>query len=90
VAAEAVQLVNDLLGVDDDNVLDFHNCIKPAPDTTLTRGYKELAAELYNRRDTKNGVSQFADLGGASIRIARDPMVAARPIFAGILKPGIA
>ena len=47
------------------------------------------AAELYHRKNTKNGIAQFAVPDMASpIRIARDPMVAAYPILNRFLMRG--
>jgi hypothetical protein len=56
----------------------------------IDRAIKEVGAELYNRRDTKNGLSQFASTDGAAIRVARDPMIPGRAILAGIVGGGFA
>lgn len=50
----------------------------------------EAASELFHRRQAPNGVSQFAAPDGGAIRIARDPMNAARAILAPYLPMGIA
>lgn len=61
------------------------------PEAILNRAALEVGAELYHRRQAKNGISQFASPdGGAGIRIARDPMVAAYPILAPYVGRGIA
>ena len=50
------------------------------PDEIAGRATLEVAAELFHRRQAPNGITQFADPnGGGAIRVARDPMVAARP-----------
>ncbi|GMA34738.1 hypothetical protein [Demequina litorisediminis] len=51
------------------------------PETVLGRAVKEVGAELFHRRSTKNGVAQFATPDAQPIRVARDPMVAAYPIL---------
>lgn len=61
------------------------------PTAIIDRATLEVGAELFHRRDTKNGVSQFASPDtGAAIRIARDPMVAAYAILAPFAGRGIA
>lgn len=54
-----------------------------APVEILDRAALEVAAELYHRRGAPNGIKQFADGfdGATAIRVARDPMVAARPLL---------
>lgn len=55
------------------------------------RATLEVGAELFYRRDTKNGISQFASIdGGQGMRVARDPMVAAYPILTPYVGRGIA
>jgi hypothetical protein len=39
------------------------------------------ASELFHRRNAPNGIAQFADFGGAAVRVGSDPMVAARQIL---------
>lgn len=61
------------------------------PQTVIDLAVREAAAELYHRRNAPNGVKNFADMdAGQVIRIARDPMVAARPIIAPYLPLGFA
>lgn len=53
------------------------------PADVLARAVIEVGSELYHRKNAPSGVAQFADLDGYSpVRVARDPMVAARPILA--------
>lgn len=59
------------------------------PDVVLSRAVLEVGAELFHRRATKNGVAQFATGDGQPVRVARDPMVAARPILAPYVALGI-
>lgn len=59
------------------------------PQAVKDRAVLEVAAELYHRKNTKNGIAQFAVPDMASpIRIARDPMVAAYPILNRFLMRG--
>lgn len=60
------------------------------PDAILDRAVLEVGSELYHRRNAPNGVAQFATMDAPPIRIARDPMVAARPILAPYLAGGFA
>lgn len=57
------------------------------PDDVRNRAVIEVAAELYHRRSAPNGVKSFADGfdGSSVIRVARDPLVAARPLLAPYL-----
>ena len=52
------------------------------PEDIRARAVLEVAAELWHRRNAPNGIKSFGDLDSASvIRVARDAMVAARPLF---------
>lgn len=53
------------------------------PDDARRRAVLEVAAELYHRKSAPNGVKNFADGldGTVAVRVARDPMVAGRPIL---------
>lgn len=51
------------------------------PDPLLDEATREVAAELWYRRQAPGGVAQFAGLDGTTVRMARDPMVAAYPIL---------
>lgn len=57
------------------------------PQDVHDRAVMEVAAELFHRRSAPNGIKSFADgLDGASaIRVARDALVAARPLLAPYL-----
>lgn len=65
-------------------LVEHHAGGTPAPAEILNRATMEVAAELWHRRNAPNGIKQFADGfdGAAAIRVARDPMVAARPLLA--------
>lgn len=76
---EATVLVTDHIGV-----------TETVPVVIKDRAVLEVGAELYHRQATKNGIAQFATTDGAPVRVARDPMVAARPILAPYLGLGIA
>lgn len=60
------------------------------PDSIRARAVLEVGSELYHRKNAPNGVAQFQTFDAAPIRVARDPMVAARPLLAPFLRPGIA
>lgn len=77
--SSAVELVNAACG----------DYITRIPEAVLTRAYVEAGSELYNRRSAPNGISQFSAPDGTSIRLARDPMVAARPLIQPYLPLGI-
>ena len=52
------------------------------PDDVMERAIIEAGAELFHRKSAPNGVKSFGDgFDGATVRVARDPMVAARPIL---------
>lgn len=51
------------------------------PAAILARAKLECGSELYHRRNAPNGISQFAGFDGAPMRVARDPMVSARPLI---------
>jgi hypothetical protein len=57
----------------------------------LNRAKIECGSELYHRRSAPNGIAQFATLdGGSSVRVARDPMIAAYPLLVPYVGQGIA
>ena len=62
------------------------------PGDVLDRATLEVAAELYHRKNAPNGVKNFADGfdGAGAIRVARDALVAARPLLAPYLPLGFA
>lgn len=47
------------------------------------------AGDAYKRRETPFGVTGYADLQGAAIRVARDPLEAVEPILRRYATPGI-
>lgn len=53
------------------------------PQTILDRAVLEVAAELYHRKNAPNGIKSYADAfdGASAIRVARDALVAARPLL---------
>lgn len=62
------------------------------PPEIVDRATLEVAAELYHRRNAPNGIKNFADGfdGAGAIRVARDALVAARPLLAPYLPLGFA
>lgn len=60
------------------------------PEEIIGRATLEVGAELFHRKNTKNGLSQFATADGQAVRIARDPMVAAYPLLNRYLPGGFA
>ncbi|MST49493.1 hypothetical protein [Mobiluncus porci] len=61
------------------------------PGAILNRAILEVASELWARRSAPGGIlAQYADLGAAPVRLARDPMLGARPLLAPYLKAGMA
>lgn len=51
------------------------------PSAVIDQAVLQVASELFHRRSAPNGISQFADLSGNPVRVARDPMVAAYDIL---------
>lgn len=53
------------------------------PPHILDRAVLEVAAELYHRKNAPNGIKSYADAfdGASAIRVARDALVAARPLL---------
>lgn len=74
-AEQAATLIRDQVGT------------ATVPDDVRDRAVLEVAAELYHRRSAPNGIKNFADGfdGTAAIRVARDALVAARPLLAPYL-----
>lgn len=74
-AEQAATLIRDQVGT------------ATVPAEILERAQIEVAAELYHRRSAPNGIKNFADGfdGTAAIRVARDALVAARPLLAPYL-----
>lgn len=53
------------------------------PQLILDRAVLEVAAELYHRKNAPNGIKSYSDSfdGTSAIRVARDALVAARPLL---------
>lgn len=75
---EAVDLVSAFCGASELAV----------PLAIRNRAHLEVGAELYNRRGTKNGISQFANPDGSGMRIGRDPLASVRPLLRPYLLSG--
>lgn len=60
------------------------------PDEIRERAVIECGSELFARRQSPSGVTQYADATGAPVRLARDPMTGARAILAPYLPLGFA
>lgn len=58
------------------------------PSDVLDSAVLSCASELFHRRSAPNGVAQFADLGSV-VRIAKDPMNAAREMLLPFTGPGL-
>jgi hypothetical protein len=58
------------------------------PQGVLDSAVLSCASELFHRRSAPNGVAQFADLG-STVRIAKDPMNAAREMLLPFTGPGL-
>jgi hypothetical protein len=62
--------------------------IANVPVDVLDSAVLSCASELFHRRSAPNGVAQFADLG-TTVRIAKDPMNAAREMLLPFTGPGL-
>lgn len=60
------------------------------PEAVRSRAIIEVGSELFHRKQAPNGISQFAAPDGSPMRVARDPMNAARAILAPYLPLGFA
>jgi hypothetical protein len=58
------------------------------PVDVLDSAVLSCGSELFHRRSAPNGVAQFADLG-TTVRIAKDPMNAAREMLLPFTGPGL-
>lgn len=56
----------------------------PAARAVLNRAIEKCAVELFDQRKAPSGIRNFSD-DGVTVRVARDPMVAARPLLAPLL-----
>jgi hypothetical protein len=70
------------------------NNIRPdveLPPVIRARAIREVGADLFFRRNARNGVAGFDGAEGSQpVRIARDPMAAAYATLRPYMKPGIA
>lgn len=89
VGAVVDEYVTQCLAVAKQMVTDYVGDVT-VPDEIVDRATLEVGSELFHRKNAPNGVAQFASLDGAPIRVARDPMVAARPILAPYMPGGFA
>ena len=89
---EAVALVDRYItdhGIVRYSVFDPVATAQGLPEEIEFRAIIEVGAELYHRKNAKNAVTQFATADTiAPVRIARDPMIAARPLLAPWSKEG--
>lgn len=61
------------------------------PDSVLRVAVREVGADLFHRRKSRNGVTTFAGGEGVTpIRLNRDPLTAAYPILRPYLPPALA
>lgn len=51
------------------------------PDEIQDLAILKTGEELYAQRDAPQGVSQFSDINQNPVRVARDPLTAAKPIL---------
>jgi hypothetical protein len=58
------------------------------PQAVLDNAVLSCGSELWHRRSAPNGVAQFADMGTA-VRIAKDPMNAAREMLLPFVGVGL-
>jgi len=66
---DATELVNDYVGE------------TYIPEAKLALAILKTGGELYSQRDAPGGISQFSDMNANPIRVARDPLTAAKPIL---------
>jgi hypothetical protein len=77
--AEAAALVDNRIGA-----------VATVPVAVRDKAVLEVAADLYWRRSSRNGIAGLDAVEVAPLRINRDPMAAATPILAPFLGPVIA
>lgn len=71
-------------------LVDAATGVYAVPTEIHDRAVIEAGSELFHRRAAPNGISQFAGGDGTPMRVARDPMNAARAILAPFLPMGFA
>jgi hypothetical protein len=62
-------------------VTKYVGTVTTVPTEIVDQATLMAASELFHRRNAPNGIAQFADFGGAAVRVGSDPMVAARQIL---------
>jgi len=79
-AARAAQLVKDKIGDAD------------VPDAVLSAAILEVAANLYQRRQSSIGTTSYGDpeIMGNPMKPALDPLTPAWPLLRGYIGPGLA
>ena len=60
------------------------------PASVVARAALEVGKELFDRRQSRNGIAGFGETEFAPMRIARDPMKAAAPYLQPYLGPAVA
>lgn len=63
---------------------------RPVPEDIEDRAVLEVAADLYYRRRTRNGVAEFDGMDMQPLRVSRDPMAAAYPLLSRYVGGGFA
>lgn len=64
--------------------------VTPVPESVVARAVLEVGKELFDRRQSRNGIAGLDSPDFAPMRIARDPMKAAQPFLAPYLGPALA
>lgn len=64
--------------------------LNPVPTPVLDQAVLAVGSEIFHQRQAPNGIAQFAVEGATSIRVARDPMVAAYPLLSPYVLAGLA
>lgn len=62
----------------------------PVPASVVARAVLEVGKELFDRRQSRNGIAGLDSPDFTPMRIARDPMKAAHPYLAPYLGPALA
>lgn len=77
-ATEAADMVTTAIGTN------------AVPASVAERAALEVGAELFHRRQSRNGIAGLDNMDFAPMRIARDPMKAAMPYLQPYLGPAVA
>lgn len=59
------------------------------PTNVLDTAYLQVSSELFHRRNAPSGISQFASMDGAPMRVARDPMASTYPMLQRFILGGV-